>query len=259
MADDRVRGLEPSCHSARSCCSSEDAGRTAHARARSSTRRAARAGPPQSFPAADEDYFHDMDGGRRADAATRSRAATPGSSGPAATTASGTRSAATQLRHARSPEDALSHPELEVQPRQPLELPRPGQRALLREGDRPRSRALRPVARQARAPTARPIRSRTSRSIPAWRIGARGKNLPVGSFYGYADRHRRPAPVPESRLRRGGGQEVGRGALLQRSRATTTPRTWCGRIASACRAASATSARTRSSRPPIRRTRSGRT
>ena len=45
---------------------------------------------PESFPMADEDYFHDMDGGLHADRRTRSRAATCGSSGPAATTGSGT-------------------------------------------------------------------------------------------------------------------------------------------------------------------------
>ena len=43
-----------------------------------------------TFTAADEDYFHDMDGGVAADARRRSRAGTPGSSGPAATTACGT-------------------------------------------------------------------------------------------------------------------------------------------------------------------------
>ena len=42
-----------------------------------------------SFPAADEDYFPDMDGGASS-RRTKSKAATPGSSGPAATTASGT-------------------------------------------------------------------------------------------------------------------------------------------------------------------------
>ena len=47
--------------------------------------------PPKHFldHVADEDYFHDMDGASRS-RPRRSRAATPGSSGPAATIASGT-------------------------------------------------------------------------------------------------------------------------------------------------------------------------
>ena len=64
-------------------------------------------------------------------------------------------------------------------------------------------------------------------------------------------RHRRPAPVPQSRLRRGGEGEVGCG------RATTrATRSWCGRIASACPAASAMSGQARSIRRPIRPIRS---
>ena len=43
-----------------------------------------------SFPAADEDYFRDMDSGVRPEPRRRSRGATPGSCGRAATTASGT-------------------------------------------------------------------------------------------------------------------------------------------------------------------------
>ena len=33
---------------------------------------------------------------------------------------------------------------------------------------------------------------------PGVKIGARGKNMPVGSYYGYATRHRRPAAVSQS-------------------------------------------------------------
>ena len=44
-----------------------------------------------SFPHSADDYFRDMDGGVALDARRRSRAATCGSSGAAATTASGTR------------------------------------------------------------------------------------------------------------------------------------------------------------------------
>ncbi len=44
-----------------------------------------------SFPAADEDYYHDMDGGIALSSPTRSKAAICGWSGPAAMTASGMR------------------------------------------------------------------------------------------------------------------------------------------------------------------------
>ena len=104
-----------------------------------------------------------------------------------------------------------------------LELLRPGQRAVLRERDRRRPEPARPLARRALARTAPPIRSRTRASIPGVAIGSRGKPLgdgttqPVGSFYGYATRHRRPAPVPEPGVRREGGQGLGRRALLHRS------------------------------------------
>ena len=65
---------------------------TSRRRATCSTRRCARRlAPPRSFPAADEDYFHDMDDGHGADAPPKCAAATRGSSGPAATTGSGTR------------------------------------------------------------------------------------------------------------------------------------------------------------------------
>ena len=96
-----------------------------------STRRRRPAATPASFPAADEDYFHDMDGGAAAHAARRSRAATCGSSGPAATTASGTRSSVSSLGAFDLLKIVSSHPKLGVQPRQPLEVPRPGQRAVL--------------------------------------------------------------------------------------------------------------------------------
>ena len=85
-----------------------------------------------------------------------------------------------------------------VRPLQPLDGARPGQRALLREGQGAGPGPLRPVARQARrGPIARPIRSRTRRSIRASR-SARGarQDLPVGLLLRLRDRHRRPAPVP---------------------------------------------------------------
>ena len=138
-----------------------------------------------SLPAADEDYFHDMDG---------AVALTPdeikGRNTWIVWTGGNDRFWDTISRKSVGTLDFLktlsSHPGSEGQPRQPLELSRPGQRAVLREGDRSRPEALRPVAGSAARPDCPPIRSRTNRSIPAWPIGARGKNLPLGSFYGYA-------------------------------------------------------------------------
>ena len=108
-----------------------------------------------SFPAADEDYFHDMDGGV---------ALTPeeikGRNTWIVWTGGNDRFwdaiSINSFGAFDLPQDALLAPAAQVQPGQPLELPRPRQRALLREGDRPGSRALRPVARQARARAARP-------------------------------------------------------------------------------------------------------
>ena len=118
--------------------------------------------------------------------------------------------------------------------------------------------ALRPVARQAtRRLSARSLRERAAvsgcpdRGAGRERAGRLLLRVRVGD--------RRPPAVPESRLRRGGGQEVGPGDATTPTRSTTTRRTWCGRTASACPARSATSARAPPSRPPIPRIRSGRT
>ena len=116
----------------------------------------------------------------------RSRAATCGSSGPAATT--GLWDELTNLTFGSF--DLLkilsSYPGPQIQPRQPLELSRAGQRAVLRQGDRPQPAALRAVARCARSQTARPTRSRTPRNIPAWRSAR-------------AARTSRPAPITATR------------------------------------------------------------
>ena len=88
------------------------------------------------------------------------------------------------VRRVRPAEDHLVAPEPEVQPRQPLELSRPGQRALLRAGDRARPRPLRPVARQApRRLPARPVRERR-RNIPASRSARAARTCRSGSYYG---------------------------------------------------------------------------
>ena len=67
-------------------------------------------------------------------------------------------------RLARLPEDGLVAPDAALLARQPLELPRPGQRALLQEGHRARSEPLRPLARRARSglPARSVRRTRTS-------------------------------------------------------------------------------------------------
>ena len=81
-------------------------------------RRGARASDAtrRRFPAADEDYFHDMDGGVPL-TPRRSRAATRGSSGPPATIASGTGSASTAYGALDFLKTMSSHPEPEDQPR----------------------------------------------------------------------------------------------------------------------------------------------
>ena len=50
---------------------------------------------------------------------------------------------------------------------------------------------------------------------PGVKIGARGSTVPVGSLLRLCQRHHRAAAVPQSRLRRSGQGEVGRGRLLQ--------------------------------------------
>ena len=176
----------------------------------------ARAGTAASFPQADEDYFHDMDGGV---------ALTPdeikGRNMWLVWTGGNDRfwDTLTQLSFGdlRSAEDRLVASRPEVQPRQPLELPRPGQRAVLREGDRPRSRSLRPVARRARSADCPPDPFENETKYPGVAIGARGKTVAGRLVLRLRHRHRRPAAVSQSGLRRSGGQGVGPGALLQRS------------------------------------------
>ena len=123
-----------------------------------------------------------------------------------------------------------SHPSLQLQPRQPLEVPRPGQRALLREGHRAARRPLRPLARRARGRARLPARSvrERDRSIPGVKIGARGNEHAAGRLVlRLRHRHRRPAPLPQSRLRREGREAAGTPrALLHRPATTTTTRSW---------------------------------
>ena len=132
-----------------------------------------------TFPAADEDYFHDMDGGvpltpeevkgrNIVDRLDRRQRSLLG------------RHRRHRVRRPRFPEDGLVASEPEGQPRQPLGISRPRQRAVLRQADRPDPKryGLWLDQRSRRLP-ARPVRERAevSRVSP---IGARGKTIRDG-------------------------------------------------------------------------------
>ena len=167
-----------------------------------------------------------------------------------------------QLRSLRPPQDRLVPPGQEhgaPRSRQPLEVSRPGQRALLRQADRARTRSATACGSTSRTRRL-PARSLRERAEVSGRPGGRARRERAGRLLlRICDRDRRPSAVSESRLRRGGAPRSGTRCATTPTRTTTTRRTWCGRTASACRARSATSARARPSRPPIPRIRSGRT
>ena len=126
-----------------------------------------------------------------------------------------------------------------------------------------RPEALRPVARRAqRGLRGRSVRGRDEvpgRGDRRARQDARGRHDAAGRLLlRLRDRHSRPAPVPQSGLRRGGEGRGTRSATTP-TRATTTTRSWFAPTGSACPAASAMSARARSIRRPTRRIRNGRT
>ena len=85
------------------------------------------------------------------------------------------------------------------------------------KADRARTRPLRPVARQAaRRLPARSVRER-DRNIRASRSARAARPCPVGLLLRLCRRGIvGPAAVPQSRLRRGGGEALGPGALLHR-------------------------------------------
>ena len=99
----------------------------------------------------------------------RSRAATCGWSGAAATTASGTRMTDYTFGAFDLLKIVSSHPSLGYSRDQPLELPRPGQRAVLRQARPAPTRIGAASGSTCAARTAPPIRSRTRASIPASR------------------------------------------------------------------------------------------
>ena len=104
-----------------------------------------------TFPAADEDYFHDMDGG----AAAHDRSEIQGRNMWIVWTGGNDRLWDVLARESLGSLDFLktlsSHPTLPYSRDTPLELSRPRQRALLHEGDRSRPEPLRAVARRARS------------------------------------------------------------------------------------------------------------
>ena len=217
-----------------------------------------------SLPGADEDYYRDMDGG-----VPLTPAQVVGRNNWVVWTAGNDRLWDVLTDKSAGTFDLLktisSYPypeELEaaaVRPPQPLEVARPGQRALLRGGQGAGPGPLRPVARQApRRLSARSLRERGE--VPGRQAtSARGKTGPAGVLLRLGHRHRGPAAVPESGLRRKGRRRPGIRSATTPIPATTCARASCGPTGSACPAASATSGPTRSIRPPIRKTRSGRT
>ena len=214
---------------------------------------------PQSMPAADEDYFRDMDGGMGAH-----REEVKGRNMWIVWTGGNDRFwdaiSANQFRHARLPQDGVLAPDDDrtIRPRQPFDVPRARQRAVLQESDRPRSRALRPVARRPRSVV--PPRSVRERGeIPGHRGRRARQDRPGRVVLRRADGNCRGCAcfrIPRSTRTRA---RNGIRALLPRPELLRVATISSSRTASACRAGSATSARIRSGRPPIPRTRGGRT
>ena len=196
---------------------------------------------PESFPMADEDYFHDMDGGLELTADE-----VKGRNMWLVWTGGNDRfwdgMTSIHLRRLRPAEDHLPRiPSMKIQPRQSLELSRAGQRALLRQGRPGPIRSASACGSKRARRTARPIRSRTRRNIRASRSARAARRVPVGSYYGYATGIVGLRLFPNPDFDERGEEDVGRRALLHRSRLLQRRRTWCGPTASACPAASAMS------------------
>ena len=167
-----------------------------------------------------------------------------------------------QPRHLRLPEDHLVASRRSAYGsvrRTTAGSTRAGQRAVLQEGDRARSEPLRPVARRPRSGL--PARSVRRRDEVSGRADRRARQDRAGRLLlRRADRHRRPAAVSRTRT------STRRRARTGTRSATTAIPTYYYRPRPGAAVprrhvvrASATSGRTRSSRRPIRRTRSGRT
>ena len=197
----------------------------------------------QSFPAADEDYFRAMDGGI---------ALTPdevkGRNMWIVWTGGNDRlwDELTNLTFGivRFPEDPVVLSRAQIQPRQPLEIFRAGQRAVLRQGRPARTRSATGCGSMCATPTARPIRSRTQRNIRAWRSARAARtsrparttaSRPASSACG-------SSRIPISTRPR---QRSGTPSATTTTRLLPVEGAGAARTASACRAASAMSARTR--------------
>ena len=179
---------------------------TSPARADTVVDEARRAGrDAASFPAADEDWFHDMDGGvalspashqgpQHVDGLDRRQRPLLG------------RADGDHLRRVRSAEDPVLAPRPEITAATTAgQLSRPGQRALLRQGRPAPTRSVSASGSTCAAPTAR--RSVRERAEISRRRDRRARQDRAGRLVlRLRHRHPRAAAVPQSRLRRGGGE-----------------------------------------------------
>ena len=177
-----------------------------------------------SFPAADEDYFHDMDGG----------AALHEGGGPGPQHVDGLdrrqrpalgRAGRPEPRLARLPEDAVVASDAALLPRHRWNYLGPRERALLHEGRPVPIRTGTGCGSTCAIRRAGPIRSRTPRSTRA--SGRRARQDRAGRLLlRRAHRHRRPSAVPQPGLRRGGARKAGTPSATTATRATTSAATW---------------------------------
>ena len=93
---------------------------------------------------------------------------------------------------------------------------------------------------------------------PGVAVGARGKNIPAGSYYGYPTGIVGLRLFPNPDFRRGRGKASGTPSAFTTTPTITCRRIWCGPTASGCPAAFATSGRTPKSRRRTPRRRNGR-
>ena len=209
-----------------------------------------------SFPAADEDYFHDMDGGigltpEEVKGRNMWNVWSGGNDRFWDTMTASTFGAFDLLKI------VAYDPDKKIDRDKRWNYLGLDQRAVLRQADRARPRPLRLVCSIApRGLPGRPVRQR-------WQVSRRQDRRTRQDHAGGLVLRRTPpassvcgcSPIRTSMT--AAAKRWDSEALLQRSRATTTTRIWCGHTGSVCRAVFATSARARSIRPPTRRTRMG--
>ena len=141
----------------------------------------------------------------------------------------------------RPAEDPIVISRAQIQPRQPLELSRSGQRAVLFESRRPRPGALSGCGSIGAMPTAPPTRSRMRKSIRASQSVRAARTSQPARITATPPASSGCAcfPIPLSMRPR---QSAGTANGITTIRAITCRRIWCGRTASACLAASVMSA-----------------